>query len=115
MDPEKHREETGVGNKIILENALRISQKTKIRISLPLIPGFNDDEKNLEETARFAGQIGALYIDLNPFHSFGKDKYLYLGRADPFDNYAELRKEDVLKAKQFLEKFGIRTTIGRMM
>jgi pyruvate formate lyase activating enzyme len=115
MDPVKHLEETGANNKIILENAIRISGKTQIRISLPLIPGFNDDEKNLEETARFAKQINVLYIDINPFHSLGKDKYMYLGLTDPYNHYRQLKKEDIIKSKRIIEKFGIKTTVGRMM
>ena len=115
MDSDKHKEGTGVDNKIILENTTLIAQKTNIRISLPLIPGFNDDNKNIEETARFVKFLNIKFIDVNPFHNLGTDKYSYLGLIDSSCNYKPLKKEDVIKTKAILERFGITTTIGRMM
>jgi pyruvate formate lyase activating enzyme len=115
MDSEKHKKGTGVDNKIILENAVEVSGRTKVRISLPLIPGFNDDEKNIEETAKFAVSINVKYIDINPFHNLGTDKYSYLGMEDPFKDYCQLKKEDVTRTRKIIEQYGISTTIGRMM
>jgi len=115
MDSAKHEKETGVDNKIILENASRIARKTEIRISLPLIPGFNDDEKNIEETARFAVSLKIKFVDINPFHTLGADKFSYLGMANPYDGYRQIQKEDIIRAKKIIESFGIKTTVGRMM
>jgi len=115
MNPEKHKAGTGVDNKIILENATMISSKTNIRISLPLVPGFNDDEKNIEETARFVNSLNIKFIDINPYHNLGTDKYRYLGMVDPYNDYRQLNKEDIIRAKKIIEQYGISTTIGRMM
>ncbi|MFH2141868.1 MAG: glycyl-radical enzyme activating protein [Bacteroidota bacterium] len=115
MDSEKHITGTGVNNKNILENAAEISSKTNIRISLPLIPGFNDDKKNIEETARFANSLKIKFIDINPFHNLGADKYNYLGIANPSQLYEPIKKEDIIRIKEIIEKFGIAITIGRMM
>jgi len=115
MDSEKHKAETGVDNKIILENLSLISGRTKIRISFPLIPGFNDDEKNIEETAKLAKSLKINFIDINPFHNLGSDKYSYLGLANPFQNYVFLKKENIIRTKEIIEKYGIKTTVGRMM
>jgi pyruvate formate lyase activating enzyme len=115
MDAEKHLQATGKDNQLILENAIRFAAKTKIRISLPLIPGFNDDEKNLEETARFAENIKSEYIDVNPLHFFGKDKYQYLGLKDPYDHYKTMDRENIVRCRKIIESCGIKTTVGRMM
>ncbi len=115
MDTEKHRNETGAGNEIILKNAEFIAGKTKIRFSLPLIPGFNDDDKNIEETAKFAVFLKVKFIDINPFHTFGADKYGYLGLSNPYPIYLPSTKEDILRVKNIIEKYGLQTTIGRMM
>jgi len=115
MNSEKHKKETGVDNKIILENLSAISGKASIRISLPLIPGFNDNDKNIEETARFAKSLNINFIDINPFHNLGADKYCYLGIANPSKDYKLMGKEDILRVKKIIETFGIKTTIGRMM
>ncbi|MGD0710269.1 MAG: glycyl-radical enzyme activating protein [Bacteroidales bacterium] len=115
MDSEKHKKETGVENKIILENAINISGKTKIRISLPLIPDFNDDDENILETAKFAASLKIKFIDINPFHNLGADKYAYLGMKNPYNEYRQLKKEDIIRTKKIIEQYGISTTIGRMM
>ena len=115
MNSEKHKNETGVDNKIILENLSAISGKASIRISLPLIPGFNDDDKNIEETSRFANSLNIKFIDINPFHNLGADKYSYLGIPNPSKDYKLMGKEDILRVKKIIETFGIATTVGRMM
>jgi pyruvate formate lyase activating enzyme len=115
MDTEKHKRETGVDNKIILENAVNISGYSKIRISLPLIPDFNDDENNIIETAKYAASIKVKYIDINSYHNLGSDKYRYLGMTDPYKDYRQLKKENISRIKKIIEQYGISTTIGRMM
>ena len=48
MDSIRHREVTGVPNEVILENLRRLSAVgAKCIVRIPLIPGINDDEKNL--------------------------------------------------------------------
>ena len=115
MNEENHLKEIGTGNKIILENLVNIAGKTEIRISLPLVPGFNDDEENIVETARFAHHLNIRYIDINPLHMLGRDKFSYLGLTDHYKNYRQVTKEDVNKTRKIIEKFGIKTTVGRMM
>ena len=115
MDSDKHKRETGAGNEIILENAFSIAKKSKIRISLPLIPGFNDDEKNITETAKFGKFLKVKFIDINPFHTLGADKYHYLGLPNPYNDYAPLKKEDIIRVRKIIELSGIKTTVGRMM
>lgn len=115
MDTEKHKQGTGQGNEMILENLKRISARTSVRISLPLIPGFNDDEKNITETASFAQSLNIGYIDINPFHSLGACKFMYLGLDSPYGDYKPVTKENVIRTKKIIEQFKIKTTIGRMM
>ncbi len=115
MDSVKHREGTGVDNTLILENARRMSSMTMVRISLPLIPDYNDDQLNLTATANFALSIGVDHIDLNPLHLLGTDKYRCLGLKSPYGQFRELSREEVLEAKGCLEKDGLQVTIGRMM
>jgi pyruvate formate lyase activating enzyme len=115
MDSAKHIEETGVENKIIIDNLVYMSGKTNVRVSLPLIPDFNDDEKNIEETSRFVKELNIKFIDINPFHNLGSDKYKFLGLSDPFANYPPIKKENIINTRKIIEKYGITTTIGRMM
>lgn len=115
MDPQKHREGTGVSNELILENARLLARSGRVRISLPLIPDFNDSEENLRRTAEFARELGIAWIDLNPLHKLGTGKYGYLGMQSPYASFRDLTKEDVARAKAILEECGLKVSVGRMM
>lgn len=115
MDPQRHKEGTGVGNEPILANARLLAGSGRVRISLPLIPDYNDSEENLRRTAEFAGELGVAWIDLNPLHKMGAGKYGYLGMQSPYDAFRDLTKEDVARAKAIIEECGIKVSVGRMM
>ncbi|HAA89645.1 MAG TPA: glycyl-radical enzyme activating protein [Peptococcaceae bacterium] len=115
MDPQKHKEGTGVSNETILENAKLIAQKGKVRISLPLIPDYNDDPDNLVRTAEFVKELGIEWIDINPLHRLGASKYEYLGMKSPYSSFRDLSKEEIRQVRSLLESFGLKTTVGRMM
>ena len=49
---------------------------------MPVIPGINDDEANLEATARFLAPLaGVRKVDLLPYHRTGEAKVARLGQA----------------------------------
>ena len=90
-DSGKHKEFTGKGNVLMLENARKIAQggKTELIIRVPVIPTFNDTEKEIEDIARFSDALpGVKRIHLLPYHRLGQDKYDGLGR--------EYRMKDIL-------------------
>ena len=83
INSRKHKEYTGKGNELILENAGKIaaSGMTRLSIRVPVIPGFNDTPEEIREIARFADQLpGTERIHLLPYHRLGQDKYEGLGR-----------------------------------
>lgn len=87
MDEEKHKKGTGVSNKYVLENAKKIVKEGKnIRFRTPLVPGYNDDPKNIEATARFIrdelGLNPAEYLELLPYNNLGEAKYSRMGKDD---------------------------------
>lgn len=78
MDDNKHKEGTGVSNKLILENFRRLNRdfKNDIVVRIPLIPGFNDDEDNVARTAEFLCPLEQVKgIDLLPFNPLPVAKY----------------------------------------
>lgn len=83
MDSEKHREYTGQGNEVILDNIKKIcevySDKPK-RIRTPVIPGFNDSEEELQKIREFIQSLPGAEHEFLPYHTFGKGKYKMLGR-----------------------------------
>lgn len=74
-DSAKHREGTGRDNALILENLRYVHECGKrILVRVPLIPGYNDDMPNLEQTARLAGSVSAP-VQLLPYHRLGESKH----------------------------------------
>lgn len=83
MNSAKHKEFTGRGNELMLENARKIaaSGQTELSIRILVIPGFNDTKEEIRDIARYAKEIGNVKrIHLLPYHRLGQDKYAGLGR-----------------------------------
>ena len=79
MDPQKHKEYTGVSNQLILANARKLaSLKIPMVIRIPLIPGYNDTDENSESCARFIKELGITNVELLPFHKLCVSKYAKL-------------------------------------
>ena len=114
MDPRRHVELTGVGNEIILRNARLIAGSGgRLIIRLPLVPGLNDDETNVRETAAFARSLpGVDEIDVLPFHRMGEPKYARLGRkyGCPATRPPDAAKID--RVRKLIEETGLRVKIG---
>jgi pyruvate formate lyase activating enzyme len=81
MDEARHRAATGASNRPILENLKALSERhPNIWIRVPVIPGINDDEANLEATADFLAPLnGIRQVDLLPYHPTGEAKFARVG------------------------------------
>ena len=74
MDSKIHQRLTGVSNKLILENLKRIKNETIVRI--PIIPGYNDSNENMKETASFIKNLKHLReVELLPYNLLAEAKY----------------------------------------
>lgn len=114
MDSEIHERLTGVGNSLILDNIRRLSEAGKeIIIRVPVIPGFNDDETNIEATGKFAASLqGVSRIDILPFNPGGKEKSARLtGGVKPVQIEAPCEEKMKSIAKE-LSKYGFEVKIG---
>lgn len=89
MDSDKHRLYTGVPNELILKNIYHLSDLgADFWIRIPLIVGINDDDDNLERSARFLASLPKkpLRVELLPYHDVGKGKHERLGtKYNPTD------------------------------
>lgn len=81
-DPEKHLEFTGCDNKRIIENFLRLckTEAEKVTVSIPLINGFNDEERIINDISSLCKEAGISSVRLLPYHNLGESKYGMLGR-----------------------------------
>jgi len=115
MDNSLHKKFTGVGNKIILDNACKISsKKIPMVIRIPIIPGYNDSRKNITETCLFVKNYlkNVKEIDILPFIQIGRKKYSNLGMNYQLIDLESPKKEHVKKLKELIESFGFYVLIG---
>lgn len=80
ISADKHKEGTGTDNARILENAKRLSGKSKILFRVPVIGGFNDEETEMQKIADFLKDISYEKVELLPYHALGEHKYRALGK-----------------------------------
>lgn len=107
MDDEKHKEGTGVSNKLILENAKNLVKENKrMFFRTPLIPGFNDDIENIAATAKFIrhelGLSPALHLELLAYNNLGEDKYSRLGDEENRPCYERQSDEYLKQLKEII-------------
>jgi pyruvate formate lyase activating enzyme len=109
MDSRAHERLTGTGNDLILSNAARMAEAgIPMIVRLPLIPGWNDGDENLERTARFvAKRLGAtMAIEILPYHVLGRHKHQAIGEGYALDGLLPPSAETVSQARSRLEGFG---------
>jgi pyruvate formate lyase activating enzyme len=112
MDPIRHKELTGVDNSLILKNARVVAASRPMIIRLPLIPGYNDSEENLNALIKFMAELGLKRIDLLPYHALGKQKYQRLGLEYKLGDLKPYESEEVAAIKATLESKGLEVGVG---
>lgn len=113
MDERRHKEFTGVSNKLILHN-LKLASKNRvpIYIRIPVIPGCNDSNENIIATCEFARGLESLVeIDLLPLHHLGKARYAGLDRLYPIERISLIPDEKMQEIKSLIETFGLTCNI----
>jgi len=105
MSPDKHKELTGVDNRLILENAKRCNDLgVSMIIRFPLIPSINDDVENLKELAKFiCSELNNVrQLDILPYHTLGIPKYEALGREYLLKNISRPSQENLERVAKVL-------------
>lgn len=115
LNPLEHKAVTGVDNTIILKNLKGISDfGTPIILRVPVIPGINDTDKDLESLACLARDTrNVSRIELLPYHRLGISKYEALGREYTLKDQREPSREYMLEIQKKLNDLGILTGIVR--
>jgi pyruvate formate lyase activating enzyme len=85
MDPTRHRELTGLGNEVILENLERLLEAgADVTARVPVVVGVNDDDDSTAALAAFVADHSRLRrVELLPCHALGAHKYAALGLTPP--------------------------------
>lgn len=112
IDSDIHRQLTGQGNELILENIHRIAEfGIPITIRTPVVPGCNDSVENITGIAGFLAPIPEIKeYEILPYHELGKSKYESLGRIYELDGVQPPPDENIRKlaaeANKILKKYG---------
>jgi pyruvate formate lyase activating enzyme len=111
MDPERHKRWTGVDNKRLLENfrkAYETWPKQTFIARRPLIPGVNDDEKDIRAALGFIRPYkNVVDFELLPYMRFGLGKYDMLGRIYELQDFEPPTEESLQHLRAIIdEAFG---------
>ena len=81
MNSDTHQHMTGRGNRLVLENYIRLKKAgAHIEVRIPVIPGVNALEKEITAIFEFLRASGRPdSIRLIPYHTSGTKKYRQLG------------------------------------
>lgn len=116
LDPEKHKEHTGVTNELILKNfRIILESRSGLMIRIPVIPGFNDDSEHMSRMMKFISEnitSGVKAINLLPYHKIGLSKYRKLNRPYKMENVQQPASERMIELKELFSAAGTRVKVG---
>lgn len=115
MDPQKHKELTGVSNELILSNAKRVlSGKVdcEVIVRIPIVPGYNDSKQDVGAIARFVTESGGTMIELLPYHALGSSKYRQLGIQYELREVRPPSEQQMEKLRNRVKSFGLKEMTG---
>ena len=114
MDDELHTQYTGVSNKPILRNLKSLSEHGHpVYVRIPLIPGVNDDERNLRESADLLASLPNITgVELMGYHDIAAAKYEALGMGYQLNGTKPPTTEHMGKAGNILEGYGLKVKIS---
>lgn len=102
MDPDIHKQYTGVDNRQILANYQTLAASGVPFITrIPLIPGVNDTANNIQQTAAYLHSLDVTEVELLPYNRAAGAKYTAIGREYhiAFDPTADPRPhKDIFEA-----------------
>lgn len=102
INSEKCKELVGAPNEKELNFARYLSENgINIWIRQVLVPGYTDDEKDLEELGRFIKSLKTVKkVEFLPYHEMGKYKWEQLGAKYELADVRQATQEDVERAKK---------------
>ena len=113
IDEKKHYEMTESGNRLILENFIRLNQKnTRIWARIPVIPGINDSDEDADSFIEILKKgKNVEQVTLIPYHRYGLAKYIALGFDETPHTFQTPAASQMEKIKNRLQAAGIKNVI----
>lgn len=106
MDDASHMKLTKHSNKASLAFAKYLDKLHKpVWVRHVVVPGITFEEEELKSLGRFLATLSNVEkIDVLPYHAMGKVKYDNLGIAYPLADTRQLKKDEVVVARGYIEK-----------
>ena len=113
-DPVKFRHFIKGDAALVMENMEKLAYfGTHVVVRIPVIPGFNHSEKEIQTMVDFVSTIkGIKEIHFLPYHTFGVEKYQMLGMEYLGDSTVQLEEEELLPYIQYAQSQGLISKIG---
>lgn len=107
IDDEKHKILTGKSNRNVLEMAqFRENQKKDMWLRYVLVPGYTDQEQDLENWAKYFENYQTISkVEILPFHQLGRPKYHQLKLKYELENTPIPTTESVQKCQTIFSKY----------
>ncbi len=115
MDPIEHEKLCGQSNDLILNNlALVVEKEVPMVIRVPLIPGFNNSDENIEAIAKtVAGFTKEVPVNILPYHGYGANKYRMIDKTYQLEDVETPAEEELDRARQIIESYGLKCEISK--
>ena len=113
LNDEQHRRymQTPIGP--IVDNLRWLAQNgANIWLRLPIIPGINDDEEEIQQVMALAKELGLHKVFLLPYHKMAASKYQRLGIAYRLPNLEDPTSEHMEELRSVFAREGFETHIG---
>ncbi|MCJ7701257.1 MAG: glycyl-radical enzyme activating protein [Anaerolineales bacterium] len=114
MDPDRHFQYTGVPNRRILNNLMKLAKTgTRVIARVPIIPGINDDEVNIDQTGHFLASLTTIrQVNILPYHRSAADKYQRMQHFYPLSDLMPPSDHHISQIAERLESYGLTAVIG---
>lgn len=116
IDPNKHKELTGLPNEKILDNLKSLNDmRSSIIVRIPIIPTCNDDENNIKGIAEFCVRLKSIVrIELLPYHNLGESKYRSINKEYSLEGLEKPTAEYMENICEIVKKAGMDCEIVEM-
>ena len=114
VNPDKHKQFTGVGNKRILDNITFLAESgCDLIIRIPVVPTFNDTPEEIRAIGTFLQTLKKVYrVDLLRYNSAGLSKSERLGGNPTIIQYSPPDDEKMKTLTDIIKQQGFETLQG---
>jgi len=112
IDANMHKKYTGLSNKAIISNLIRLSRiHDNVCVRVPIIPGITDNHENIKKICKLLKIAGIKSVEVLTYHSFGEYKYNLIGTEYKLKGIRGLEEDKILGIKQYFLNSGINVKI----